>query len=313
MTLAPAERLLALLVRAPDGVSRDEASGLLGRDPEPVLAVLAERGHRLAAVAGGWRLECARSHFDPGAFETARRGDFGRTMEVWESTGSTNDLARAASERGAPAGSVWLAEHQAHGRGRQGRVWECAPHAGLLVSVLVDLPASPPEPTTLLSLAIGLGCCEALRQETGCDVRPKWPNDLWVEGSKVAGLLVEISTRAARGVIGLGVNVRPGAAPPDFPSAALEDRGPVPPREALLVALLEGIEQRYRSWCSGADPALVARYSELEITLGRRVRAAVGQQTVVGVARRLNPAGLLCVETDSGGTRELAAGEVHLL
>lgn len=314
MSLAATERLLALLVRHPNGVARDTARAALGVDVDPAAATLVQRGHALQTQDDGLlRLECAAHHFDPQTFETARRGRFGQALEVWEEAASTNDLARAASEAATADGALWIAEQQTRGRGRQGRVWECAPHAGLLVSVLADLPRAAPERRTLLPLAIGLGCCEALRALTGLDVRPKWPNDLFLDGRKLAGLLVEASSATPRVVIGLGLNVRRGAGPALTPSVALEEFMPGASREALLAGILEGVERRYDAWCSGATATLSRDYAALEISLGRRVRARIGATTIEGRAIRLSDQGLLCVESDAGGIRELAAGEVHLL
>src|SRR6185436_14240945 len=116
-------------------------------------------------------------------------------------------LARAGAERGAPHGTLWLAEAQSRGRGRQGRAWSCAPHAGLLVSWLLRDPFAAAVPATVLPLALGLGACEGLRRATGLDVRTKWPNDLWLGEAKLAGLLVEARPGAeAIAIAGFGMN-----------------------------------------------------------------------------------------------------------
>jgi BirA family transcriptional regulator, biotin operon repressor / biotin---[acetyl-CoA-carboxylase] ligase len=311
MTLAPPERLLALLVRSPGGVTRVEVEGVLEHDPDATAGILVQRGHPLTATQAGWRLECAPLHFDPELFETFRRGALGGPLEVHEAIDSTNDRARAAALDGAPSGATWLAEHQTHGRGRHGRTWQCAPHAGLLASVLVDAPDTR-APATWLPLAVGLGACEALRRATGCDIRPKWPNDLWIGDRKLAGILVEVVAGAPRVVIGFGVNVRRGADTTRM-GVALEEGGELPPREALLAALLAGIEERLAAWRRDPVARLRADYEALEITLGRRVTARVGEETLRGRAVGLTDAGLLRLETPSGHVRELAAGDVHLL
>jgi BirA family biotin operon repressor/biotin-[acetyl-CoA-carboxylase] ligase len=306
MTLSPPEELLARLVRVPAGARAEESDAAAA-------ATLAARGHALLASADGWRLECAREHFDPAAFETARAGAFGRPLEVWEATASTNDLARAAALAGAADGALWLAERQTRGRGRQGRSWECPAHAGLLVSFLVDARLDGGARPTLLPLAVGLGCCEALRAATGLDVRPKWPNDLWIDGRKLGGLLVETLGGASRVVVGLGLNVRRGSAPDPIRGATLEERGATVRREILLARLLAGVERRIEAWRCRAHARLRDDYAGLEITLGNPVRARIGEETVDGRATGLSDDGLLLLETASGAVRELAAGEVHLL
>jgi len=94
---------------------------------------------------------------------------------------------------------------------------------------------------------------------------------------------------------------------------ALEESGPVPGREALLAALLAGIEERLAAWRRDPVARLRADYEALEITLGHAVTARIGEETLRGRAVGLSDAGLLRLETPGGHVRELAAGEVHLL
>jgi BirA family biotin operon repressor/biotin-[acetyl-CoA-carboxylase] ligase len=300
--MAAAEDLLAALVRAPAGISAPV--------PPAALATLRARGHAIDIGDRGARLRCAASHFDPAAF--VARGALGRELEVWETTTSTSDLARAGAERGAPAGTTWLAESQTAGRGRQGRAWLAAPHAALLVSFLTDLDGAPLP--TLLPLAVGLGAREAIAAATGVAVQTKWPNDLLLGDRKLAGTLVEV-TPSGRAIVGLGLNVQRAAiAPFELPvAAALDDAGPTPRRESLLAALLAGIEQRIDDWRTGRHAALRDAYLEHESTLDRAVCVREGGALVEGRVRGLTPAGGLRLVTGAGTLRTLVAGDLHFV
>jgi BirA family biotin operon repressor/biotin-[acetyl-CoA-carboxylase] ligase len=312
VSLQPAEALLAALVASPEGLSSAAANTAAGGNLAPVAAALVRRGHALDHAPAAVRLRCAAHHFDPRRFDAARRGTLGTPLEVWERTASTNDLARAGAELGAPAGALWLAEEQTQGRGRQGRVWECAAHAGLLFSFVVRAALDAGALPTLLPLAVGLGTCEALRTATALDVRTKWPNDLWLDGRKLGGILVEARPGAGGfAVIGLGLNCGPGA----VHAARLPQATALPGalrREALLAAILVGVERRLDDWRAARFASLRAGWSVLDCVLGARVRVEIAAETCAGRAVAITDAGLLRLELDGGAARDVAAGEVHL-
>jgi BirA family biotin operon repressor/biotin-[acetyl-CoA-carboxylase] ligase len=310
MILASPERLLSLLVRNPEGVSR-AAAAARAHDPEAAVRTLLDRGHALAAAGEGWRLACARLHFDPEAFAAACTVSPPR-FEVWESTASTNDLARDAADAGAPGGALFLAESQTAGRGRQGRAWLAAPHQGLLVSWIERGPLGPAARPTWLPLAAGLGICEALVAATGMRIDLKWPNDLLLAGRKLAGLLVEARHGGfPYAVVGLGINVHPGGTAGVQPAAAA--LGGEVRRELLLARLLEGAWRRIGDWRAGRVAELRAAWLQHDVVVGSRVRCQTVQGEVEGRARTIGEDGLLHVATARGAVVALAAAEVHLL
>lgn len=133
----------------------------------------------------------------------------GNEIVIVEEAESTNDLAWEAAERGAREGFVVFAERQTKGRGQYGRRWESAPYLGLWLSVLLRPALSlrdSPKLTILLAEAVAHAICE----ETGMAPIIKWPNDIYVDERKVAGVLVEGRTAADGGyvaVAGIGINV----------------------------------------------------------------------------------------------------------
>ena len=186
---------------------------------------------------------------------------------------STNRVAADLVRAGAPDGVVVVAGQQTAGRGRRGRSWESGPGAALLVSAI----ARPVPP--LVTLAAGVAAAEACEAVAAEPVRLKWPNDLLsVDGRKLGGILCELIDGAA--VVGLGVNLT--WAPPG--AACL---GSGVDRDALLRAWLQGLDRR-------GD--VLARYRELCVTLGRRVRVEGPTTSVDGVATDVDEEGRLVVD-----------------
>jgi BirA family biotin operon repressor/biotin-[acetyl-CoA-carboxylase] ligase len=211
-------------------------------------------------------------------------------------TDSTNARARSLALSGAPHGTTVTADEQSAGRGRQGRTWSAPPGRALLCSILIR------DPVVLLPLAAGVAVAEVV----GPSARLKWPNDVLVDGRKVAGILVEGRPQEGWAVVGIGLNVALRVT--DFP-AELRDRagtlGFSPAEiEPTLASVLESLER----WISVDAASLVAAVRSRDALFGREVRWAGGR----GVGAGIDAGGRLLVTTDSG-TAALDAGEVHLI
>jgi len=230
---------------------------------------------------------------------------------------STNRWLLDEARRGAPDGTVAVADHQTTGRGRRGRAWVAPPRSSLLVSVLVR----PGEETfdggraQLVTMAAGLALADAVRTAAGVDPALKWPNDLMVGERKLAGLLAEadVTTRGqVRAiVIGVGCNVDWPEVPPELAGIAtacnLEAGRPVA-RDRVLDAFLDGLGARLDDL-----DAVPFEYRERLSTLGRRVRVDLGDHLLVGVASDLDADGALVVTPDGGAPVTVAAADVvHL-
>jgi BirA family biotin operon repressor/biotin-[acetyl-CoA-carboxylase] ligase len=204
-------------------------------------------------------------------------------------TDSTNERARALAAAGTPHGTLVTADAQTAGRGRQGREWTAAPGTSLLLSLVLR------SPTDALPLAAAVAVCEALPVEAAI----KWPNDIWVERRKVAGILVEARPQEGWAVLGIGVNVH--EAPPVEHSTSLGGALPV---EELLSRVLVALD----GWLRRPLPAVLAAWRSRDALLGEPVRWQNGSGKGVGI----DESGALLVDTDSGRVA-LQAGEVHLL
>lgn len=218
-------------------------------------------------------------------------------VAVVERTGSTNeDLVAAVRAGRAGPGDVLVAEHQQAGRGRAGRSWSSPPRAGLTVSVALG-----GKPTSWVPLLAGVAAARAVAEVTG--VRPllKWPNDLQVDGRKLAGVLAQVAAPEVV-VVGVGLNVttRREELPPGLAATSLVLEGAaVTDRRTLLIALLRALR---RPWTA-------QDYRQLSATLGQQVAVQLpGGETVRGRADGLDDDGRLVV-----AGRAFGAGDVvHL-
>lgn len=192
-----------------------------------------------------------------------------------------------------PEGAVASTDHQSGGRGRLGRTWVDAPGAALLFSVLLKPP--PERRAAELTLVAGLATAEAL----GPKAQLKWPNDVLVDGKKVAGGLAELRDDAV--ILGIGVNVNQTQEelPPDArtPAASLRTLdGVVRDREEVLGEILRTLDGAYRTWLDAGIEALHERIAARDFLRGRHVEV----NDVHGTARGIRPDGRLAVDTAAG-------------
>ena len=242
----------------------------------------------------------------PEHVEPLLRGSFGRPYLYEPTCRSTQDLVRGS---GLPHGAVAATDHQSGGRGRLGRTWEDTPGRALLCSVLLHPPVD--SRAAELSLLAGLAVAESIEDASGHPAQVKWPNDVLLDGCKVAGILLE--TDGAAVVCGIGVNVNQTAAElpgrPTVQAGSLRTvTGRTYDRAPLLASLLEAFERHFAAWVHeglrGVHPGLSAR----DALRGRRVRIGRG----VGVADGIAPDGQLQVVVD-GEPVLVRSGEVEIL
>jgi BirA family transcriptional regulator, biotin operon repressor / biotin---[acetyl-CoA-carboxylase] ligase len=211
-------------------------------------------------------------------------------------TDSTNERARELAAAGAPHGTLVTAAEQTAGRGRQGRTWMAPPSRALLMSLVLRLHDS-----TLVPLAAGVAVAEAV----GPPARIKWPNDVLLDGRKVAGILVEGRPQEGWTVLGIGLNV--AIDPGDFPPELLDTAGTLgrdpADVEPALCAVLAALER----WLEADRDAVLAAWRERDALEGRPVAWEDGAGKAVGIDEQ----GRLLVGTSSG-TVALSAGQVHL-
>jgi BirA family biotin operon repressor/biotin-[acetyl-CoA-carboxylase] ligase len=241
-----------------------------------------------------------------------------RHVEIVTETGSTNAdlLARAAAGEEID-GAVLMAEHQTAGRGRSGRLWSAVPFSQLAISVGLNAANVPVVGWGWLPLATGVAVVDAVAAVTGITAGLKWPNDVLVDGRKLAGILTEVSPVKSVVVVGIGLNVTLRASEvPELGATSLLDLGiEEPDRTALARRVLVELGTRVSAWSAagGADPTLSADYRDRSCTIGAIVRAILpGGREIVGIARSIDEQGRLCIDTDGESIAVSAGDVVHL-
>lgn len=211
---------------------------------------------------------------------------------------STMDVAHALAERGAPSGTLVLADAQTRGRGRGGKRWDSAPGAGLWMT-LIDRPTDA-SGLEVLSLRVGLRAARALDRFAPSPVALKWPNDLMLPGGKLGGILVEVRWRERRPewvALGIGINLQltgvPGAASLGGSATSGEDAR-APDRAEVLAEILPALRAACRrAGALSADE--LGDFAARDWARGRRVRAPRE-----GIVAGISPAGELVIDTPAG-------------
>lgn len=217
---------------------------------------------------------------------------------------STNERARELARRGAPHGTVVTAAEQSAGRGRQGRAWSAPAGRAILCSVVVR------EPPRLLPLAAGVAVAQtvdaALDGSGSSRALLKWPNDVLVEGRKVAGILVEGRPQEGWAVVGIGINV--ALRDDDFPDQLRGIAGTLGLGPQALAPVLDALLAALGDWIGAPAQRVLEGVRSRDALRGRPVRWAGGQGEAVGV----DGEGRLIVAGEHGQVT-LDAGEVHLV
>ena len=243
---------------------------------------------------------------------------FAAAVYYHERLASTMDLAAALAERGAPEGTLALAEEQTAGRGRLGRTWHSERGAGLYLSVVLR-PGLAATLAPVLTLAAGLGVADAVTAVTGLAADLRWPNDVLLGGRKCCGILPEMASDGSRiryVVLGIGLNVNGLAFPADLGAEATSlaiAAGRPFARAEVLRRLLHALDARYRQLLLAGPAGAIADFQERStFALDRRIRVEGEQETYTGITQGLDPSGFLLVRReDTGMIEPVLAGKVR--
>jgi BirA family transcriptional regulator, biotin operon repressor / biotin---[acetyl-CoA-carboxylase] ligase len=227
---------------------------------------------------------------------------FGYPRRHYRLVDSTNERARRLAEVGAPAGTVVTAEEQTAGRGRHGRGWSAPAGKALLFSAVLR-PLD--QRHKLLPLAVPVAVCEAAERVAPVRCAIKWPNDVWMDGRKCAGVLIEAKPRDGWAVIGVGLNLSMGPAdfPPELRESATSLGGDVAVDDALA-----SLCERLGAWVEAEPARILGAFRARDALRGREIAWAERGGTAQGVDENGN----LVVATAGGERLTLGAGEVHL-
>lgn len=290
------------------GLSRASIHNLVERARELGVEIHAVRGK-------GYRLAEPCSWLDGERLAAASLRGF--NVLLHQEVESTNSLLLVLAQQGQDHKSVLAAEWQSGGRGRRGRTWHAAPGGGLTFSLLWRFNR-PLTALSGLSLAIGVALARGLRTLGLAGIMLKWPNDILIDGRKLAGILIETHgdmLSAATAVIGIGVNVRARPELPataDYAAAAIEEvLGGQFDRNELLLHLLAELDEVLKTFDVHGFAPFRDEWQGLHVWQGKPVRVLGGTTPVEGIALGVDETGVLQVAT-AEGVRAIHSGEVSL-
>lgn len=231
-------------------------------------------------------------------------------LHYFATIGSTMTEAARLARDGAPHGTVVLAEEQTAGLGRMGRSWTSESEVGIYCSVILRLPL-PPAQLPIVSLLLGVATAEAIQRSTriACDLR--WPNDVLVDGRKVAGVLAHLAETCV--VAGIGINVNNNSFEPGLRTPATSIRlasGTEVPRESVLLNLLESIDLSCDLLMKKGPSAILHAFAASSSYVWDR-RVCLDEDGAIGTTAGLDENGFLVVTMDDGQLRTIASGGIR--
>jgi BirA family biotin operon repressor/biotin-[acetyl-CoA-carboxylase] ligase len=272
-----------------------------------------------ASPRSGYRLIQAPDILAPSEIRPVLKTKWlGRTIHYFHSLDSTNSKAYELASRGAEEGEIVIAESQIKGKGRLGRNWFSPPNLNLYLSVILRPGIAPPQ-APLITLMAAVATAEAIEKLSGLRPLIKWPNDIFLGGRKVAGLLNEIQSETDRihfVILGIGVNlnvdhrlfpkeIRPIA------TSMKQETGQTISRKEFLSSLLKQIEEWYTLYLKEGDEAILNAWRDRAQIKGRQVRMTSFGETIAGRAIDVDSDGALIIETRHGERKRVVAGDVE--
>ena len=316
------ERLVAWLRDAGGAVSGEELARRLGCSRTAVwkrMAALRRQGYGIEARrADGYRLTGVPDRLGPAELAPYFTGRW-RTIHWLAEVDSTQRVARDLARAGAAEGVTVIAERQTAGRGRLGRQWNSPAGLNLYCSIVLRPPLAPAA-VPQIALVAGAAVAAAVAEQTGRRPAIKWPNDVLLEGRKVAGILTEMDAEVERVhhvIAGIGVNLNAPARafPPALRTKAgslLGITGRRVDRAAFAARLLAALEARYGRFLTAGFDAVRSEWESWSCLTGTEVRVAGPDGETTGRVLGVDADGALRLEQPDGSTVRVVAGEVTL-
>lgn len=236
----------------------------------------------------------------------------GQSVHRLRSVESTNDTAFELARKGAKDGEVVIADVQTKGRGRSGRVWESPANRNIYMSVI--LRPRDANDIASITLVAGIAVAEALKRYAKGELKIKWPNDIWLNGKKLCGILTERGDGFI--IIGIGINVNAG--PEDFSedvrkiaTSLFIDSGRELNIEEVFERICRKLNDAFIRFSAGGFGSFKDIYSSWSLIDGKRVRVTFGGEITTGIALGVDSDGALLLSAN-GETRRIIAGDVDL-
>jgi len=312
------EKILDFLKRKQDYLSGDQISHRLGITRQALwkhIQELKNLGYDIVAVPHlGYRLISSPDRLFP--FEATQGLDtkfIGKKIYYFDGVPSTMNIAMQLGIKGAPEGTLVVAEYQTKGRGRLGRSWFSPKYKGIYLSLLLKPKISPID-APILTLLAAVSICEAVKAITGLDTQIKWPNDILIHHKKLGGILTELNAEMDEinfVIIGIGLNVNNDKKTLVSGATSLrEQKKENINRINLMQEILRRIEANYLSFQERGAHPLIEKWREHSITLGKRIKVYSHKEHIEGEAIDIDMDGGLLVRKDSGVIEKVMAGDV---
>ncbi|GAF65265.1 biotin--acetyl-CoA-carboxylase ligase [Bacillus sp. TS-2] len=270
-----------------------------------------KKGYRLTEIADG-----IQPHDIQLYLQTKK---IGHKIHSFDTLPSTQIIARELVLKGAKEGEVIITNEQTAGRGRLGRAWHTSQQKALAFSLLLK-PAILPRDVPKLTLVTAVAVIRAIKELTKLPVQIKWPNDIILNGKKLAGILTEMQSEADSVhciIVGIGLNVN--QTEEDIPTELKDiatslkmEGGQEYRRAALLAKILEEIECLYELYLSEGFLSIKAMWESHAIHIGTTVEVHTIQETIQGIAQGINDDGALQVMDRTGKLHSVYSADVSI-
>ena len=240
---------------------------------------------------------------------------FVKEVVYFDKINSTN---AAGKNSNCTANTLFVAEMQSDGRGRNGRKWISPKGSGVWMSI-VTLPKIKVDNVSQITLVAGLAVCESLNNNFGIDAKIKWPNDIVVDGKKLCGILTEAVSEngvTKKVIIGIGINVNNKSFPKEICDVATSLRMLLTKksdRTEIINNVLDSIEKYYNVLINeGNLEKIIEEYKKLCVNIGKEVVTTGAPEVVEGVAIDITEKGELVIQKKDGNTVAVNSGEVSV-
>lgn len=243
----------------------------------------------------------------------------GKAVHFYESVGSTNNTAQALAEKGAPEGTIVIADRQTKGKGRLGRRWFSPAESGIYFSCILR-PEILPNEVPKITLVAAVSAVKAIREFSGSKAFIKWPNDIIISDRKAGGILTELNAETDRVnflIMGIGINVNTpkktlpeGGTSIKAESKSSEDFSRLP----LIKILLSFLDKEYAVFKKDGFSPVRNEFKSYSCTLGRDVKIRTSnKRKIFGKAIDVNKNGALVVKLSNGTKEVFLSGDVTLV
>ncbi|VUT24843.1 MAG: Putative biotin ligase [Candidatus Methanolliviera sp. GoM_asphalt] len=241
---------------------------------------------------------------------------FVNRIYYFEEVDSTNNVARRLADRGIGERVVVIADHQTHGRGRIGRDW-FSPHGGIWLSIVLKPKIAPSHATIIALLAASVLANTIKKRWHELNVKTKWPNDILIDGKKVAGILTEMEIKDNMVdyiIVGMGINANVDIS--IFPenirklsTSLKEEIGREINRVKFIQDLFREFDRQYNIFMKYGSSVILAEWKIFSETIGRHVQIATDKRLVKGEAIDIDDCGALILKLEDNSFKKIVSGE----